>query len=284
MALRYYWQLTNPNIVSLLVFTAVTSSIMAGGLKQPIRLTEVALAVTLSSMGARTLTNYIDRDIDLLMNRTRHRPLPAGLVTPSFALIYGLTLSSIGVLLASPLGIFYPFILLFGLLDNVVVYNALTKRRTAWNIILGSPSGGVPAFLGYIAITQSISFTPFILAAIVVLWTPIHIWSLAIKYKDDYERAGVPMLPVVFGVKSGIRCIASTSILLALFTILLPFVPGSTFGKITLATSVVLAIPLLYMSFRLIRDPNEKHAWTLFKFTSPYLAILFTMLAIDSIL
>jgi protoheme IX farnesyltransferase len=227
------------------------------------------------------LTNYVDRDIDALMNRTKHRPLPSGALSPSSALAYGFSLSSIGLLAALPLGIIYPALLALGMVDNIVVYNVLTKRKTAWNIILGSPSGGVPAFVGYLSIAKAINITPFFLAAIVILWTPIHIWSLAIRCKEDYSRASVPMLPVVLGVRKGIRCIASTSILLALFTILLPFLPGSPFSQVTLFASLALSIPLLIISFKLVKSPTEKNSWTLFKFTSPYLAILFTVMALD---
>jgi len=281
MSLRSYWELTNPNIVSLLVFTTFTSAIMAGGLKEPLRVADIVVAVALCSMGARTLTNYVDRDIDALMNRTKHRPLPSGALSPSSALAYGFSLSSIGLLAALPLGIIYPALLALGMVDNIVVYNVLTKRKTAWNIILGSPSGGVPAFVGYLSIAKAINITPFFLAAIVILWTPIHIWSLAIRCKEDYSRASVPMLPVVLGVRKGIRCIASTSILLALFTILLPFLPGSPFSQVTLFASLALSIPLLIISFKLVKSPTEKNSWTLFKFTSPYLAILFTVMALD---
>jgi len=284
MSLRSYWELTNPNIVSLLVFTAFASAVMAGGIKEPLKVLDIVIAVALCSMGARTLTNYVDRDIDALMNRTKHRPLPSGALSPSSALAYGFSLSSLGLLVALPLGVIYPALLALGMVDNIVVYNVLTKRRTAWNIILGSPSGGIPAFVGYLSISQAVSITPFFLAAIVILWTPIHIWSLAIRCKDDYSRASIPMLPVVLGIKKGIRCIASTSILLAIFTVLLPFLPGSPFSQLTLIASLALSIPLLIISFKLVKSPTEKTSWILFKFTSPYLAILFTVMALDVVL
>jgi protoheme IX farnesyltransferase len=281
LSIRAYWELTNPNIVSLLVFTALASAVIAGGLSSPIRLVEVTLAVGLCSMGARSLTNYVDRDIDVLMNRTKNRPLPSGVILPSSALAYGLGLVSIGLFVAFPLGFVYPAILLVGLVDNVVVYNVMTKRKTPWNIILGAPSGGVPSFLGYVAISGRIDLTALLLAAIVVLWTPVHIWSLAIRCRDDYSRAGIPMLPVVLGLRSGIRCVASTSILLALFTVALSLIPKSPFGWPTLLSSIILSAPLLALSFSLVRTPSEKNAWTLFKFTAPYLAILFTVMALD---
>lgn len=284
MSIRSYWELTNPNIVSLLVFTAFAAGIMAGGLGDPFRLAEVTASVALCSMGARSLTNYVDRDIDILMHRTRHRPLPSGIILPNNALMYGMGLVSAGLIISVPAGVIYSGILLLGLIDNIVVYNVLTKRRTAWNIVLGAPSGGVPAFVGYAALAGRIDITAFFLAAIVVLWTPIHIWSLAIHSREDYGRANIPMLPVVVGVKAAIRCVASTSILLALFTIALPFLPGSPFHALTLISSAVLAVPLLVMSAWLIRRPDETNAWRLFKYTAPYLAILFVLMAVDAVL
>ncbi|MEM3186336.1 MAG: heme o synthase [Conexivisphaerales archaeon] len=283
MSLRDYWQLTNPNIVSLLAFTALTSGIMGGGLFHPIRLIDMTFACGIASMGARSLTNYVDRDMDAIMDRTKLRPIPRGAIQPLNALAYGLTLSSIGILLAAPVGILYSIILLIGLLDNVVVYNVLTKRRTPWNIILGAPSGGVPAFVAYVSMTGKISIVALMLAALVVLWTPVHIWSLAIRYRDQYEKAHVPMLPVTLGIKPAIKCIASTSILLALFTIALPYIPDTPFGQLTLIVSLILSIPLLYMSLRLLKSTSSELAWNLFKFTSPYLAILFTVMAFDAV-
>ncbi len=281
MGVRDYWELTNPNIVSLLCFTALTAGIMGGGLREPLQLAQVTLAATLCSMGARSMTNYVDRDIDILMNRTKDRPIPSGAVAPGNALAYGVGLASVGLAAALPLGPVYPALLLLGLLDNVVVYNVLTKRRTPWNIVLGAPSGGMPAFVAYAATSGRIDLTAFVLASLVVLWTPVHIWSLAIRCRADYDRAHVPMLPVALGIKPAIRCIASTSALLAVFTVLLPFLPSSPFGLLTLVSSVALSGTLLAMSLWLAKNPTEGNSWMLFKFTAPYLAILFTIMAVN---
>jgi protoheme IX farnesyltransferase len=282
--IRDYIQLTNPNIVYLLAFTAATSALVAGGINKPIQVVAITLATALCSAGARSVTNYIDRDIDALMHRTQRRPLPRNAIPPGNALAYGGCLIAVGLALSFPMGPLLPVYLGLGLVDNIVVYNLLTKRKTAWNIILGAPSGGIPAFVGYVAIKGFVDWTSIVLAALVVLWTPVHIWSLAVRFKDDYGRADIPMLPVSLGVKTGIRCIAYTSIMLAVFTAILPFLPGSPFGIPAAVVGSVLSVVLLAMSLWLIKEPTEKMAWDLFKFTSPYLALLFSVLALDVVI
>jgi protoheme IX farnesyltransferase len=282
--IRDYIQLANPNIVYLLAFTAATSALVAGGIDSPLRVVAITLAAALCSAGARSVTNYIDRDIDALMHRTQQRPLPRNAIPPEKALAYGGGLIAVGLAFAFPMGPLLPVYLALGLADNIVVYNLLTKRKTAWNIILGAPSGGIPAFVGYVAIKGAVDWTSIVLAALVVLWTPVHIWSLAIRFKDDYGRADIPMLPVTLGVKTGIRCIAYTSILLAVFTAALPFLPGSPFGISAAVVGSVLSILLLALSLWLIKEPTEKMSWDLFKFTSPYLALLFSVLALDVVI
>ena len=281
MDVRSYWRLTNPAIVLLLTFTAVTGGVIGGGLRNPLGLLEIAIAITLSSMGARSLTNYVDRDIDARMHRTRDRPLPSGAIMPSRALAFGLVLVGLGLVSALPLGLLYALLIAVGLVDNIVGYNLLSKRRTPWNIVLAAPSGGIPALVGYSSMVGHVDLTAFLLAALVVLWTPIHIWSLAIRYREDYARANVPMLPVALGVTSGIRCIAAATALLAVFTIALPLVPGSPLGYLTLVVVASLAVVLILLSGDLIRRPTIASAWRLFKFTSPYLAVVFVVMAAD---
>ena len=281
MSLRPYLRLTNPPIVVLLTFTALTAGIVGGGVQKPFLLLDVVVAIALCSMGARALTNYVDRDMDARMTRTQSRPLPAGEVTPPAALAFGIGVTTVGLVSAVPLGWLYVLIIALGILDNVVVYNLLTKRRTHWNIVLAAPSGGVPALVGYASMAGRIDVFAILLMALVVLWTPIHIWSLAIRYREDYSRADVPMLPVTLGVTAGIRWIAATTLLLALFTVALPFVPGTPFGYLTLIVAAVMGSALIVFSVALLRSPTLVRAWRLFKFTSPYLAVLFTLLAMD---
>lgn len=281
MDVRSFGRLTNPPIVLLLTFTAIMGGVIGGGVADPFGLLAIAVAITLSGMGARSLTNYVDRDIDARMTRTKDRPLPSGAIAPRQALAFGLVLVGLGLVSAVPLGALYVLLIAVGLLDNVVVYNVLSKRRTPWNIVLAAPSGGIPALVGYASMMGRVDLTAVLLAALVVLWTPIHIWSLAIRYREDYARANVPMLPVALGVSSGIRCIAAATALLAVFTVALPFVPGSPLGGLTLVVAAALAAVLIVLSGDLIRRPTLAHAWRLFKFTSPYLAIVFVVMAVD---
>jgi protoheme IX farnesyltransferase len=151
-------------------------------------------------MGARAVANYVDRDIDALMARTRRRPLPAGLISPVRALGLGLALIELGLVATLPFGPVIVLLMAFGLVDNLLVYARLTKRTSPLSIVMGAPSGGAPALIGHAAVAGAIHPMGLALAMFVVLWTPIHIWSLAILYRDDYARARVPMVPVVAGV------------------------------------------------------------------------------------
>jgi protoheme IX farnesyltransferase len=282
--LRSYLSLTDPRSVALLVFTALASGVVAGGSHAPVRLLGIGLALTLSCMGARATANYIDRDIDAVMERTRRRPLPSGAVPPVHALVLGLGLIVAGLCVAFPFGLFVVLLIALGLADNLVVYAMLTKRTTPLSIVLGAPSGGTPAFVGYVAVAGGVTFTAVLLASFVMLWTPIHVWSLAIRSRDDYARASVPMLPVAVGVRRSARYIGLASLALGAFSAL--FVVGAGTHLMAPIASVVLGLAAVLgvTSVWLVRAPTAAHAWALFKFTSPYLALLFALLALNSLL
>jgi protoheme IX farnesyltransferase len=166
--------------------------------------------------------------------------------------------------------------MIFGLIDNIIIYSYLSKRRTSWNIILGSFSGGAPIIIGYTTATHTLNIIPILWAALIVIWTPVHIWSLALFYKEDYRKAGVPMLPTVTSEKTAIRCIASSSVILILFSILLPMISHTYLNYIYISVVSIADIIIVYFALKLIIKPTEKDAWKLFKATSPYLAILLT--------
>ena len=281
--LRLYLAVTDPKSVSLLVFTAAASGIVGGGLHAPARLLGILLALALSCMGARAVANYIDRDIDALMERTRRRPLPSGQLPPAHALVLGSGLIAAGLLVALPFGPLIVLLISLGLADNLIVYALLTKRTSPLSIVLGAPSGGAPAFVGYVAVAGGITLPGILLATFVMLWTPIHIWSLAIRSRDDYARASVPMLPVAIGVRRSARCIGLASLALAGFTLLFLVAPGAHVVWSIASVVLGLAVALLLGSVWLVRAPTKEHAWTLFKFTSPYLALLFLLLAVNAI-
>ncbi len=287
-----YMEVCKPRVMALLVFSGLASGLTALriglgasnslGLDSSLSLILSTLALILLVSGANAITCYIDRDIDAVMERTRRRPIPSGRIDPPVkALYYGVVLSILGLV---PLLIlsFYAFLwALFGLFDSAVVYNLLTKRRTVWNIVLGSPAGGAPSMVCWSAVTgQPLHPVPLLLAALIVLWTPSHIWSLAIRYSDDYRRAGVPMLPSKLGFTSAARCIASTTILLPVLSTILGVVGHFRIGFYIVVHSLNLVMILL--SLNLLLRPSHENAYRLFKFTSPYLAVMLTVTALSA--
>jgi protoheme IX farnesyltransferase len=239
-------------------------------------------AITAASAGCDTLTSYIDRDIDAVMQRTKYRPIPSGRLRARRALVWGLFLSIIGLFLALSIN-FLSFVWVgLGVLDNVVVYSLLLKRRSPSNIIIGGISGGLPVMFGWSAVTNSASLLPILLAALVVLWIPGHIWSLAIFTRKDYERANVPMLPIVTNLRTALRCIVSTIILMIPFSLCIFFV--GSFGLIYLFIAVTFGLAVLYVNLKLFLNPNDEMAHTAFKISSPYLFALFLAMVIDGFL
>src|SRR5712664_3043976 len=192
-----YYEYSKPKIWYLLVFTSLTATFVAGSLLpnglSPIRWIIAAVAITSGCAGCNALTNYIDRDIDAVMHRTRHRPLPSGRVTPTSGLRFGLALVAISILLSFTLNLLSVLWMALGVLDNVGVYSLLLKRRSALNILLGGFSGGLPVLFGWSAATAgpigTISLLPILMAGLVFLWIPIHIWFLAVTYRADYARS-----------------------------------------------------------------------------------------------
>lgn len=281
---RTYWEVTKPKIWYLLLFTAFMAALVASNVHDipvsPLTWALLLVSVTAGSAAANTLTNYIDRDIDAVMDRTRGRPIPSGRMSPRSALYYGLTLAGVSLVLAYFVNIYALGLMAFGLFDNVIVYSKWLKRRSTSNIILGGFSGGAPALIGYVAVTTSTIELGLVMAGLVFLWIPTHIWSLALHIREDYARAKVPMLPVVKSEQVSIRVIAGTTLMMVLFSIL-PFFMD-VFGMLYLIMAVILGVIITAMSISLLVRPTERKSWMLFKFTSPYLALLFIGMVIDS--
>lgn len=278
-----YYRLTKPNIWYLLVFTAMGAMIAAGGLNISLRIaTLVIVSVSFGSAAANTLTSYIDRDMDAIMERTKNRPIPSGEITPTRAFWFGLGLALLSIIMALAIHPLAAGLMMFGLFDNVVVYSVLLKRRSSWNIILGGFSGGAPALIGYTAVTGAITLEGILIASLVFVWIPAHIWSLSLRYKDDYSKVNVPMLPVVISLPNAIRVIALSSILLVVFSIALYFI--GSFGLAYLATAVISGTFVLIKSVQLVAKPSEENAWNLFKISNPYLAILFVAMMIEAVI
>ena len=280
-----YFRLTKPNVWWLLTFTGLGGVFAASNGFPPLDKTALALlAITLGSAGAEAVSNYIERDIDAIMRRTRRRPLPKGLIKPEWkALVFGFSLLALSLITAISVNFLTFLFISLGVFDYIVVYVLYSKRRTPLNIILGSFAGGAPVMTGYVAVSNALTLEAWLLASLVVLWIPSHVWSLALKYRDDYEQAKIPMLPVVISEEKAIRCIASTAILLVAFSAAIYFVNPLKYGLIYVATAAITGVVLAYLSIDLINRPDKENAWRLFKFTSPQLALLFLAIILDTL-
>ena len=282
-----YYEYTKPKIWYLLVFTSLTATFVAGSLLSTgpslLRWIIAAVAITSGCAGCNALTNYIDRDIDAVMNRTKHRPLPSGRITPTSGLRFGLALVAISILLSFTLNLLSVLWMALGVLDNVGVYSLLLKRRSALNILLGGFSGGLPVLFGWSAATAgpigSISLLPVLMAGLVFLWIPIHIWFLAVTYRSDYAKVGVPMLPVVIGSVPAIRLIVIFSMIFFPFSIGVYLLGhfGLVYGIVALVGGLVTLIGSVWVLYK----PTETNAWKMFKISSPYLFLLFLAMIID---
>ena len=281
---KSYVEISKPKLVFLLVITSLGAMFVASfRTDMPLTLTQIGmgtLTAILGGAGCNVLTSYIDRDIDALMDRTRERPLPSKRIDPARnALIFGLGLTGVSLALAASQNIIAFTCILLGVLDNVLVYSLWTKRRSSLNIILGGFSGGLAPLYGWAFVTGTIDLTALILGSIVVLWIPSHIWSLALYYRSDYEKANIPMLPIVVGTETAIKCIASTVILMVAASFALYLYGG--FGLLYLSVSVITGAAVLGGYVYLFFSPSQELAWTLFKISSPQLFLLFTAAVLD---
>jgi heme o synthase len=281
---RNYYELTKPKIWYLLVFTAfgaaLTASLLFNISIQPLTWLLLIGGVAAGSAAADTLTGYNDRDIDAIMDRTRGRPIPSGRVSPQNALIFGLILTAISLIFSWFINIWAFALMTFGLFDNIIVYSKWLKRRSQINIILGGFSGAAPALIGYVAVTTQNIEIGLVMAALVFLWIPTHIWSLALHFKRDYTKAGIPMLPVVSSERKSVRVIAWTTLMIVAFSIL-PFF-FKQFGLIYLITAGIFGVAMIGVSIWLLTKPSEKVSWIVFKFSSPYLTALFIAFMVDA--
>ena len=275
-----YAALTKPRVQSLLLFTTIATMYVAGdpslGL---VGLT--CLGGALSAGGAGAINHYFDRDIDALMNRTADRPVPSGRVAPGSALAFGVVLGIASfALLSLTVNVLAAALALSGLLGYVLVYTVWLKRTTPQNIVIGGAAGAVPPLVGWAATTGSLSWTALYLFAIVFYWTPPHFWALSLLMKDEYARAGVPMMPVVKGEHETRRQILLYSLLLYAVT-QLPFCAGG-FGGVYLAASVTLGAVFIGGAMRLYRTADHRSALWLYLYSLAYLALLFGAMVADA--
>jgi len=280
-----YVELTKPRIMVLLLITMVGTMAWAQNGLPPLWLIAAAvLGMGLSSAGASAINHALDRDLDRRMERTRERPVAAGRVTPSAAIVYGALLTLFGVIvlyaLTTPLA---ALMALAGNLFYVVVYTIWLKRRTPQNIVIGGAAGAMPPLVGWAAVTGQIALAPIFLFGLIFLWTPPHFWALALVKRDEYADAGVPMLPVVRGVRSTtIQIVVYTAILVAFSLIVVPL--GLLSWPYGIA-AVLLGAWFLYLAIALHRESGEEmRARATFRYSLYYLAALFVAIALDRIL
>jgi protoheme IX farnesyltransferase len=277
--IRAYLLLAKLRIIELLLITTVPAMVLAAGGWPGWWLVAATLAGgTLSAGGANAINNFVDRDIDSQMRRTRHRPLPAHRVGPREALAVGIGLGTAGfALLWAAVNLPAALLSTAALLFYVLVYSMTLKRTTPHNIVIGGAAGAVPVLVGWAAVTGTVGLPAWILFAIVFAWTPPHFWALSLRYRADYERAGVPMLPVVAGVRNTTVQIFLYAVVVAGLSLLLHPVAG--LGPIYLVAAAVLGAWFVADALRLTRDPRR--AMLLFRDSNLYLALLFAALALD---
>jgi len=297
-----YYELTKPKIWYLLVFTAFGAALTASNIYDiPISAATWVLmlaAVTSGSAAANTLTNYHDRDIDEIMERTKNRPIPSKRIYPAEkARNFGYVLAAISMVLAFSIGFTTTIeqgmiaagLMAFGLWNNIHVYSYLLKRKTRLNIILGGFCGGVPALIGWVAVTtMGLWSLGLVMAGLVFIWIPMHIWALTLHFKDDYNKVGVPMLTAVQSEKTSARIIAGSTVVMVLFSIVPFFLTMDNgepmMGSVYLWTAIVSGGMMIVLSAWVVGKASEKASWTLFKVSSPYLTVLFIALMVDSVL
>ena len=279
---RDLYELTKPRVVMLIVFTAIVGMFLSvPGWPDPAALLFGTAGIALASAAAAVFNHILDHRIDIQMMRTRGRPLPQGRLTERLALSFAaaLCVASMIILwfLVNPLTAILTFCSLIG---YAVIYTVFLKRATPQNIVIGGAAGAAPPVLGWTAVTNEIHSSALLLFLIVFVWTPPHFWALAIARREDYEKVGIPMLPVTHGNEFTRLNILLYTILLALVTII-PYLTGMS-GLIYLGTAIVLDVIFLYYAVRMRRQPDDLELpMRTFKFSITYLGVLFAALLVD---
>jgi heme o synthase len=275
-----YFEMTKPKVQTLLLLTTITTMYVAGDPSLSLVLL-TCLGGALSAGGAGAVNHYFDRDIDRLMTRTANRPVASGRVAPGAALAYGVVLAVAAfVLLALAVNLPAALLSLSGFLGYVFVYTIWLKRSTPQNIVIGGAAGAVPPLVGWAAVTGGIALDPLLLFAIVFFWTPPHFWALSLLMKDEYARAGVPMLPVVRGEAFTRSAILRYTLVLVAVTIA-PVATG-LFGAFYLASALLLGGAFIVMSVKLLRTVERRPALRTYLFSLAYLALLFAAMVVDA--
>ena len=290
MNIGAYIEVSKPRIVVVLVITAVTSLLGATRFDQTPnipwdvsmwQLGFLIIAGAFASMGSSALNHYYDRDIDKFMTRTSNRPVPSGKLSANSVLIYGLSLSIAAVIIAwFTLNPIATFMIALGIFFYVIIYTAWLKRSNSLNIVIGGFAGSAASMAGWATTTGSIDLLGFLVGWLVFMWTPPHFWCLAIKKREEYANAKVPMLPVLIGnEKTATYIFINTAILL-------PYSIALYFFGLGLLYTIIAAISgtlMLLYHYKLTKNPTPEFAWKAYKVTAPYLVVVFIAVALDAL-
>ena len=282
---RGLWDLTKPGIIGLLLVTTVPTMIVAadgwpkGSFGEGLVLILLTLlGGILTAGGANTFNQWFDRDIDAIMERTAGRPLPAGVVQPWQALAWGVVLATLGgIQLALTVNLLAALLAEAAVLFYVLVYTVWLKRSTTQNIVIGGAAGSIPPLVGWAAVTGEVTWTPFILFLVIFMWTPPHFWALALKYREDYARADVPMLPVVSGERETRKQLMIYSVGLVTVSLLGPL--GGHLSWCYLTTCAISGAAFIWIAWQVWR--NQAPPMRLFFASIAYLFIVFAAVGLD---
>ena len=276
-----YVALTKPRIIELLLVTTIPTMFVAeGGVPSLWLMTATVVGGTLAAGGANAVNMVVDRDIDGLMERTMNRPLVRGVMTARAALVFAVVIEVVAfVWLFATVNLLSAVLAVSATFFYVFVYTLWLKRTSTQNIVIGGAAGAVPVLVGWSAVTGTLDWAPVVLFLVIFFWTPPHFWALAIKYRDDYSTAEVPMLPSVASLGETVRKMALYTVALVGLTIL--FSPVAGMGWIYLASAVVLGLAFGILVELVRRDPGERTAMRLFSWSITYVTLLFTAMVVD---
>ena len=276
--------LTKPRIIELLLVTTVPTMIVAASGLPPLSLVGATVAGgALAAAGANAMNMYIDRDIDPLMERTKGRPLVTGEIKPGEALAFALALEAAAFAwLWGLVNLLSAVLALSATLFYVLVYSIWLKRTSTRNIVIGGAAGAVPVLVGWSAVTGSLGWPPVILFAVIFYWTPPHFWALAIRHRDDYRAAGIPMLPAVASLRAtGLRILGYT---LVLWALTIAFGPVAGMGPVYMAAAAVCGAVFTGLAVDVLRRPRPAVAMRLFGWSITYVVVLFGAMAADELI
>ncbi|MGA2529667.1 MAG: heme o synthase [Acidimicrobiales bacterium] len=281
--LKAYLALTKPRIIELLLITTVpTMFVAAHGAPALSLIVLTVLGGTLAAGGANAMNMVYDRDIDAVMERTKHRPLVTGSMSPRAAIVFACVLEVASfVLLATTVNLLSAILAVSAAAFYIGVYTMWLKRLSPQNIVIGGAAGAVPVLVGWSAVTGGLSVAPFVMFGLIFLWTPPHFWALAVRYRDDYSAAHIPMLPSVADMAKVTRQILYYTVALVVLSFVM--IPAAHLGAVYIACAAVSGGAFIYRAVSLYRDPRAARAMKLFGFSITYLTVLFVAMGIDAL-